>query len=216
MKRSCKIKPCSKPKLARGWCSQHYYKWLRRGDPEAPTIRQKRGSQCSVKGCSKQVAARGWCATHYKRWKIHGNVAVCLNPHKFKVQSVPRGFWTNNYGFNAKEALNSPTYYKSNFGAFLYRSWKYASQRVRGQGPRHCQQYYKFSPLMTLIEWFEAYFNDSALRDLYRTWQLSGFLRKYTPVPDHDTDSGKGYVVGNIEWVTQSENSKRAREKDIA
>lgn len=31
--RLCSIPNCGKPTLARGWCSRHYLKWYRRGDP---------------------------------------------------------------------------------------------------------------------------------------------------------------------------------------
>ena len=35
--RTCSIKGCENPHLARGWCSRHYCAWRNHGDPEAPT-----------------------------------------------------------------------------------------------------------------------------------------------------------------------------------
>lgn len=32
-KRTCSIDGCSSPALARGWCSTHYHRWQRHGDP---------------------------------------------------------------------------------------------------------------------------------------------------------------------------------------
>lgn len=30
---ACVIDQCVKPRLSRGWCSMHYFRWLRHGDP---------------------------------------------------------------------------------------------------------------------------------------------------------------------------------------
>lgn len=33
-KRTCSIDECEGPVWARGWCSKHYYRWIRHGNPE--------------------------------------------------------------------------------------------------------------------------------------------------------------------------------------
>lgn len=34
---TCSIYPCESPVLHHGWCSKHYWRWYRHGDPEHPT-----------------------------------------------------------------------------------------------------------------------------------------------------------------------------------
>lgn len=45
---------------------------------------------------------------------------------------------------------------------------------------------------------------------LYRRWVASGYTRTLTPSVNR-IDADKGYVLGNIEWVTHSTNSALAR-----
>jgi hypothetical protein len=55
-------------------------------------------------------------------------------------------------------------------------------------------------------------FYDWALRSnefitLFESYSASGFKIKYAPSIDR-IDSSKGYVIGNIRWITHSENSR--------
>lgn len=43
---------------------------------------------------------------------------------------------------------------------------------------------------------------------LFEAYEASGWDRKLAPSPDR-IDPSKGYFVGNMEWVTMSENSRR-------
>jgi len=70
----CKQENCAGNAQAKGWCSRHYYRWKRYGDPEAP--KPKRvfvPSECSVEECVKPVEARGLCGRHYSRYMQHGD-----------------------------------------------------------------------------------------------------------------------------------------------
>jgi hypothetical protein len=65
----CSIKGCGEPVKARGWCSCHYRRWYKHGDPlwTRPT------RLCAVEGCGRPHAARAWCEMHYLRWCTHGD-----------------------------------------------------------------------------------------------------------------------------------------------
>ncbi len=45
---TCSVKDCNNPKFKKGWCTKHYYRWKRHGDPEVTLTREYR-----PKGMSK-------------------------------------------------------------------------------------------------------------------------------------------------------------------
>lgn len=69
--RSCSIDGCEKPVLARGWCSAHWTRWKRHGDPlGGGTPRQPLGDRCQADDeCPNPPFSRGMCATHWRRDK---------------------------------------------------------------------------------------------------------------------------------------------------
>lgn len=69
---TCKIPGCDKPRKATGWCSMHYQRWKRHGDPLKSLYLQP-PKKCSIDGCDSIVDARGWCSRHYQRWEHHGD-----------------------------------------------------------------------------------------------------------------------------------------------
>jgi hypothetical protein len=71
--RTCKIDGCGGARRARGWCSIHYCRWQRHGDPLSPIREYIAGTPCSIDGCEGVQIARGWCARHYARWRAHGD-----------------------------------------------------------------------------------------------------------------------------------------------
>lgn len=68
--RTCSIPGCDKPHLSRGWCSAHWTRWKRHGDPlGGGTARQPMPDHCTAEGCPNPPHARGMCATHWRRDK---------------------------------------------------------------------------------------------------------------------------------------------------
>ncbi|RCG31975.1 hypothetical protein DQ384_05380 [Sphaerisporangium album] len=70
--RTCTIDGCVKPVLAKGWCTTHYGRWRRNGDPVVLKPRHKMES-CSIDGCGQPHTARGYCVLHYGRWSKYGD-----------------------------------------------------------------------------------------------------------------------------------------------
>jgi hypothetical protein len=65
---------CDQTSALLGWCSRHYHRWKRLGDPEAGgTYRYKQDGPCSIEGCEESAVTRGWCGRHYQRWKDNGD-----------------------------------------------------------------------------------------------------------------------------------------------
>jgi len=79
---TCSVEGCDRPPAVRGWCSTHYSRWLRTGDPSAavPVVAHRPphapDSQCAVDGCerSPKGGTKGWCHAHFERWRITGDV----------------------------------------------------------------------------------------------------------------------------------------------
>lgn len=68
--RTCEVDGCSQEHCARGFCTKHYQRWQRYGDPLAlkdlPDI-------CTVEGCDRESDSRGWCRKHYSNWHRTGS-----------------------------------------------------------------------------------------------------------------------------------------------
>lgn len=76
--RICSVPDCDKPHSARGFCSPHYNRFLRYGDPlKGGVMRAQRPSVCVVEGCSNPAdvpgCGRGFCVKHYQRYQQHGS-----------------------------------------------------------------------------------------------------------------------------------------------
>lgn len=67
--RLCSAEGCDKPAFRRSYCSMHYSRLLRHGDPSIkskPKVMTEK--RCSVNGCSNPHYGKGWCKKHYLRW----------------------------------------------------------------------------------------------------------------------------------------------------
>lgn len=79
----CLVKGCPEPHDSKGFCSDHYYRWKRYGDPLV-SRRAKKGSgsvtpagyrripACSVDECTREFYGRGLCKYHYNQSRKGG------------------------------------------------------------------------------------------------------------------------------------------------
>ena len=92
--RLCTIEGCEREQRSREWCSKHYMRWYKHGDPNA-TMRTPAGtySVCVVDGCGRKHYSHGWCNMHYNRWRAHGDPEVNLMPNRVRGASLEARFW---------------------------------------------------------------------------------------------------------------------------
>lgn len=77
---ACAVPGCDKfvgQKGAKGFCTGHYHRLTRHGDPIAGGApRTPRPPTCTVGDCGKQPTGRGMCGAHYYLWRKHGDPLV--------------------------------------------------------------------------------------------------------------------------------------------
>lgn len=73
--RVCQVQECDRPALARGWCTAHYERWRKHGDPLGGGAFRKPRRQrrmCPVPGCGRESKTTGLCPMHYQRQRLTG------------------------------------------------------------------------------------------------------------------------------------------------
>lgn len=71
----CKIDNCTSPVSGRGYCSKHYQRLRRHGDPQVlmkPRTLPDSITPCAVEGCERYAQAKGMCFAHYQRVRRTG------------------------------------------------------------------------------------------------------------------------------------------------
>ncbi len=78
----CGVDGCDRLAVSRGWCTAHYMRWYKHGDPlGGGAMRPRRQAlarqRCTVEDCDRpRGAADGLCKMHAIRRKRHGDPAV--------------------------------------------------------------------------------------------------------------------------------------------
>lgn len=88
-----------------------------------------------------------------------------------------------------------------------YLSAKYLMMKSRCNGNRHSS--YSGRELLTKEEWAQwCEQSYPAFISLYENWRASDFQKRLAPSIDR-VDNNKGYIVGNLQWLTQSANTSK-------
>lgn len=176
--KKCKIKECGKTHRARGWCSKHYARWERHGNPHTSLLQREHTGRCSFERCFRPYCGKGVCAYHYSH-------AI----YRLKFNKIQR-----EYAYSGRrdpqKRLN-----------FLYRDML---ARVSGGKGRRRSATYKHLPLLpkkVFLRWANS---TGEYPELFSAWEISGFKSKLAPTLIR-VDKNEGYVLGNIRWVTKSE-----------
>lgn len=64
MTRACTVEGCARPHYGLGYCTIHYTRFKKHGDPLAGGLKR---NTCSIEGCSAAVHGQGLCSWHYQR-----------------------------------------------------------------------------------------------------------------------------------------------------
>lgn len=86
---ACSIDGCETKILARGWCSKHYCRYMKHGDP-LHVVRGKVKGPCEMQECERPMSTAGLCTRHYD---------AARRAHKGKIpcteQGCDKGQFTN-------------------------------------------------------------------------------------------------------------------------
>jgi len=122
---TCTIDGCANKQLARTWCSKHYSRYQRFGDPVAE-VRSRAGNygdqRCGVADCDGVIQGQGYCPAHYQRFRRYGD-PLGIAP--------PRGKTVDQLRYDAYHGLpggcTSPKGYRYRTGR---RGERYAEHRL--------------------------------------------------------------------------------------
>jgi len=93
---------------------------------------------------------------------------------------------------------------KASISGFLSNIYTRMNQRVRGGNTRR-PDLYKGLPIMPKNVFLTWSRNHPDFLRLYKQWVTSDFDRRLTPTLNR-MNSNKGYTLGNVEWLTNSQN----------
>ena len=96
--------------------------------------------------------------------------------------------------------------YEKTFNGFLMRKYRNMLSRVSGVQWRKEHLYGGLS-ILPREEFYKWAKKSRKLKRLFKEWKDSGYKRKICPSVNR-IDSSKGYQLGNMEWITHSENSR--------
>jgi hypothetical protein len=100
--------------------------------------------------------------------------------------------------------------WKHDYERFLSRRYTILKARCKGTvGPKEFRHLWKGKDYLDKDR-FMLWAKSIEFFEMYRKYLESGKNRNLIPTVDR-IDSSKGYVLGNMQWATLSENCKRAR-----
>ena len=75
----CSVDGCDRSHKAKGFCSMHYNRYRRNGDPLYVLKDYNNTGICSISGCFAKYEAKGYCKKHYERYIVHGDPLYSKN-----------------------------------------------------------------------------------------------------------------------------------------
>jgi hypothetical protein len=118
---------------------------------------------------------------------------LCLNAHQREKRK--------------REGNKITRKYEKSHQGFLMRVYRNMQSRVTGVQAQKSHLYLGL-PLLSREDFYEWAVKQDSFFWLFYQWEQSGYDRHLTPTVDR-INSNEGYRIGNMEWVTHSENSRR-------
>jgi hypothetical protein len=95
---------------------------------------------------------------------------------------------------------------------FLMRKYHHMMGRVNGEAWYNGVHLWAGKEILDKNIFYEWALADKNFHDLFEKWEESGYERNLCPSVDR-IDSSKGYLLGNMEWVTFLVNATRGAHK---
>jgi len=112
--------------------------------------------------------------------------------------------WQRNY---RKKTANASTkkYEKTKKGK-LVRTYRNMLSRTKGILKKKVHLYGGL-PILDKEDFYSWSLENKDFHETFEKWVESGYEKRFSPSIDR-LDTSEGYVVGNMRWVTHSENSR--------
>ena len=90
---TCSFKECNRKHFGRSYCSLHYMRFIKHGDPnKVLRIHSFFKKKCPVIGCKKIQVLYGYCTNHGRNFKSHGD--PLKNRRNMKCNLCDRNFYS--------------------------------------------------------------------------------------------------------------------------
>ncbi len=143
-----------------------------------------------------------WCSKGHKAEKLKGFAGLCVKHYR-------HAYYCAHKQLEQTRARN----YKRDLYGRVYVTYQKLRLRCLGRMGRDVTaRLYRglpFLPQSTFVKWT---WKTKAYLKLYLAWRESGYSLKLTPTIDRK-DASKGYVLGNIRWLTFIENCTRPKRR---
>lgn len=212
MSEVCSIEGCTKPLSCKGWCTMHYCRWRRHGDPLF--VQQKKSKQiCKINGCDKLSVSRGLCSGHYHKLLRYGDPVYNPYEHrsrkKCKINGCDRisfslGLCSRHYQINRWEASHERIHavhgiYKEH--PYEARSY-YAMRRRCYSAANPSYPRYGGSDITVCDRWLGAHGFQHFVEDMGD--RPKGFTLDRI-------DNKKGYSPDNCRWSSVQEQNRNRK-----
>lgn len=136
--KQCSVSDCENPVLAKSFCSKHYNRFRKRGDPQALSAKSANWvfSQCSIDGCERFAVSKTYCGKHYQRFVRTGSPLVVRPRNRGGVEHL------STQGKCIVDGCEEQRRCRGYCGNHYYRAWRHGDplkqirkhERAAGEG----------------------------------------------------------------------------------
>jgi hypothetical protein len=137
----------------------------------------------------------------------------CETLRRPSVIKQKRGAKPSNIPLSIRKAKVCYKYEKTRKG-HLMRTYRNMLSRVLGIQKKNIHLYLGL-PILDKQDFYIWALTDKEYNELYDSWVKNNYLLSLCPSIDR-IDSDKGYIKGNIRWLTQSQNSSKKCQRQLS